>query len=159
MAAPGAVSERPELRELVSALSGVSWDNLKLVTLQLNVPNHIAEDTEATHPTNVSSRKIHVLNSWLQMDVTASWENVVAALRSCGLAAEAERIAGQYLPNLVDSSTTTSSSPTNYSDYGGLPTAETGAWVCRGYILCIYQSLLIFLKFPTFHIPCVWVVF
>ena len=94
-------NQRPELRDLVSDLSDVSWDSLKQVLLSLRVPNNKLDDIEITHPTSIGSRRIGALDCWLQMDVSASWQKVVDALILFRLVTEAERIAGKYDCRLV----------------------------------------------------------
>ena len=73
------------MQKLNSDLSSLSWDVLKQVVLHLGVPKHRIDDVEAMHPTSVSDRRISALDSWLQMDIQASWDKVVEALQSCGL--------------------------------------------------------------------------
>ena len=75
---------RPHLARLLSDLSSLSWDKLKQFVLQLGVPHHRIDDIEATHsPGAESSCRESALNSWLQMDVSASWKKVADALESC----------------------------------------------------------------------------
>ena len=86
-----------ELRDVVSSLSSVSWDDLKRVLLDLGVPKNKLDDIEATYPTSVSSRRMSALDCWLQMDVGASWERLVGALNSCDLVMEAHKIGVKHL--------------------------------------------------------------
>jgi hypothetical protein len=89
---------RPELRELVSTLTTLSWEDLKQVLLSLGVPKHKIDDIETMHPTSVSSRRMSALDCWLQMDVSASWWKLFMALVNCGQIAEAVKIKEQHLP-------------------------------------------------------------
>ena len=90
------LNKRPELRDLVNELSGISWDSLKQVLLDLGVPKHRLDDIEGVHPTSVSSRRMSALDCWLQLDVHASWERVAKALMNCFLLAEAVKLAQKY---------------------------------------------------------------
>ena len=89
--------QRLELRDVVSSLSSVSWDNLKRVLLDLGLPKNKLDDMEATYPTSVSSRRMSALDCWLQMDIGASWKKLVESLNSCDLVTEAHKIGVEHL--------------------------------------------------------------
>lgn len=89
---------RPELRDLALALNQLSWNTIKEVTHFLEVPKHKLDDIEETYPRSIHSRKLSALETWLHMDIEASWGRLVEAVHSCGQATTAQEIQMKYCP-------------------------------------------------------------
>ena len=91
-----AVTTRPELLDLFTGLSGLSWEKQKTVMLCLGVPQHSIDDIEAKHPTSDDTRRMDALECWLKTDASATWQKLMTALRDCGLVILSQIIEGQY---------------------------------------------------------------
>lgn len=97
-----------DLRHVDSALSELSWNDVRRVALQLGVPENKLADIETENPTNVSGRKIKAMNCWLQSDLDASWEKLVDILKNLSLTATAQKIEKKHCIRSVPSVTTSS---------------------------------------------------
>ena len=95
-----------DLRHVDSALSDLSWNDIRQVALQLGVPQNKLSDIEMENPTSTSGRKLKAMDCWLQLDVEASWEKLVDTLKSLSLTATARKIEIKYCSRSVSSATT-----------------------------------------------------
>ena len=92
-------TKRPELMQLFTELSGLSWDKQKTVMLRLGVPKRRLKDIEKKNPTSDAKRKMDALECWLKKDSSATWLKLVNALRECKLEILSQIIERQYLEN------------------------------------------------------------
>ena len=97
MAASNSASQRPEVMDLFTALSGLSWEKMKKVLLHMGVPSRKLNSIEKKHPTSDGARKMDALECWLKRDASASWQKLLGALRAYKLDVLCQIIATQYL--------------------------------------------------------------
>jgi hypothetical protein len=91
----------PELPELESALSTVSWECLKQTFIRLYVPEHALYEIETIHPR--SRRMYYALEYWINRNVDVSWEKLAEALECCDQMAVARKIREEYLDDAYHS--------------------------------------------------------
>lgn len=97
MAASNSTSQRPEVMDLFTALSGLSWEKMTKVLLHMGVPSRKLNSIEKKHPTSDGARKMDALECWLKRDASASWQKLLGALRAYKLDILCQIIATQYL--------------------------------------------------------------
>ena len=91
-----ATSTALSLLDVVNALQVLTVEETKDLALQLRVELHVLDSIEARYHGN--SFKSHSFQSWLDNDVEAKWETIIAGLKRIGKNVLAERVATQYCP-------------------------------------------------------------
>ena len=79
--------------EVVSALDDLTTQETKELFFHLKINIKTLDDIDANHAGTM--RKIHYVQTWLDQDVGASWEKIVAGLKLMGMKALAETLATQ----------------------------------------------------------------
>ena len=90
-----ATSTDLKLVAVITALQKLTLEQTKNLALQLGVELRVLIDIEREYSGN--SRKAHYLQAWLDGDVEASWEKIVAGLRQIGMNVVAANVTSQYL--------------------------------------------------------------
>ena len=75
------MSDRPELAELHSSLSALTWSEVKCMAVHLDgcVKLQLLTEIERERPNN--ERVLYAMKTWLDNDCEASWEKVIWALQ------------------------------------------------------------------------------
>ena len=74
------MTTRISLLSAMKALKPLNVENTKSLMLHLGVKINDLDDIQFTHR-DASNQKMHLIQKWLEIDVDASWERLVAALR------------------------------------------------------------------------------
>ena len=90
-----ATSTDLKLVAVVTALQTLTLEQTKNLALLLGVELCVLIDIEREYSGN--SRKAHYIQAWLDGDVEASWEKIVAGLRQIGMNVVAANVTSQYL--------------------------------------------------------------
>ena len=89
------MSDRPQLKDMVVALAGLTWDEVTLMAVQLHVDMSTLTNIEQQY-SDPGVRTLRSMNSWLQSDPHASWSKVIAALRTINRLTVARAVEQQY---------------------------------------------------------------
>ena len=82
------------LKDVVNALQTLTDEQMKELFVQLGVKLHALDTIESQH--KGANRKLYAAQSWLDADLEASWEKIVAGLKQIGMIVLAERVASQH---------------------------------------------------------------
>ena len=82
------------LKDVVNALQTLTDEQTKELFVQLGVKLHALDTIESQH--KGASRKLYAAQSWLDTDLEASWEKIVAGLKQIRMIVLAERVASQH---------------------------------------------------------------
>ena len=93
------MSDRPQLKDVVVAVAGLTWDEVTLMAVQLGMDmSTLMKIKQQYSDPNVC--KVRLMNSWLQSDPNASWTKIVAALRTSNKLTLARAVEQQYCHSL-----------------------------------------------------------
>ena len=87
---------RPDTATLCNEVASISdW---RMLGLYLGVKDHELDKIERSHPTEGCGRwKLETISLWLRCTPSASWGDVVGALRRMGESTEAERLKEKFI--------------------------------------------------------------
>ena len=108
------MAARPEMADLFTALSILSWDEFQIFATHLGkgvdlpILKRIEHDNHTT-----DTRILHSIQAWMDYDFEVSWNKIIYALRKIGKNADAERLRAHYCPQITyhDSVSACSSEP------------------------------------------------
>ena len=88
-----------DLKTVVEELSGMTWKDVKYMAFHLPKMSwsKLKEIEAAPHP---GERVIDAMDLWLNCDTSASWNDLVSALRKVDKHREAEKIRVRHCPNM-----------------------------------------------------------
>ena len=91
-----ATSTTLSTKEVLKALNTLTWQDTKhlAILLEVSVPDLNGIDNDYSG----EERKVQAIEFWLNNDINASWEKLVAALREIKKAVLAEQIARKHVP-------------------------------------------------------------
>lgn len=95
-------------KEVLNAISTLTWQDTKLLAIQLEVSVSVLSDIGSDY--SGEERKVQAIEIWLRNDINASWEKIVAALKEIKMMVLAEQIAVKYSPQPPLSDTGSASS-------------------------------------------------
>ena len=105
------MSDRPQLKDMVVALAGLTWDEVTLMAVQLRVDMSTLTNIEQQY-SDPGVRTLRSMNSWLQSDPHASWSKIVTALRTINRLTVARAVEQQYCQSVETTASPASQPPT-----------------------------------------------
>ena len=98
---------------VVNAPQDLTMEETKGLALQLGVKLPVLVDLELQYMHRKNSFKPHSIQSWLDNDVEANWEKIIAGLKRIGKNVLAESMASQFCPAKVPVANSPSSDPSS----------------------------------------------
>ena len=88
---------KPKLKQLALELRDLTWSEVVQLAVQLEIKYQTLRQIEERY-SDVKARVIAAMDCWLELDPTASWKNIVKALKAIEKNVLAEKIKYCYLP-------------------------------------------------------------
>ena len=90
------MAARPKLSELLLALDGLSWSDIKLMSPHLSRHDLLPTLRKIEEARTIEERPLHAFQEWLDRDCEASWSGVVSALRAIWKNVLAKKLEDEY---------------------------------------------------------------
>lgn len=85
-----------DLREVVTALSGLSVEKTEQLVFHLGVKSNVLKDIGTQYQLQSWNRKRYSIEAWLEYDTQASWGRLVCGLKQIGMNTLAKTIVEKY---------------------------------------------------------------
>jgi len=90
------VKQRPKLSDVINYVVPKWATQWRRLGMRLGIDNHLMDIIQHDHPNDCESCSIQMLIEWININTTASWEEILCALEKLSSYGEYQLIAVQY---------------------------------------------------------------